>query len=155
MRDGHGNIYLKNDCGDIHCYDDILHLPHHVSKSHPQMAISDRAAQFAPFAALTGYGAAIQETARITDEMADLDENSREALDEALAQLRECLAQHPEVTVAYFQPDERKSGGAYRSVTGAAGKIDIYRRKLVMEDKTEIPLEYIVAIDIHQEASKR
>lgn len=143
----HGN--KEEICGgDIHRYDDIIYLPHPVSKSHPQMSISDRAAQFAPFAALTGYGAAIRETARLTDEMTDLDENRREALDETLSWIQGHLKEQTAVTVAYFQPDDRKAGGAYGSMTGKVRKIDAYGRKLVLMDGTMIPIEYIVGIEL-------
>lgn len=128
-------------------YDDIIHLPHHVSSKHPQMPVYDRAAQFAPFAALTGHDAAIQETARLTDERAELDENEKAQLDERLRMVHETLADQPNVTVTYFQPDGRKSGGTYVTVTGNVKKIDMYDHALIMTDGLRIPLDEIFGIE--------
>lgn len=132
---------------DLRRYEDMLNLPHHVSSVHPQMSISDRAAQFAPFAALTGYAAAIQEEARLTDELADLDEDSLTILNQRLELLEEHLAEHPQITVTFFVPDEQKDGGAYRSVSGAVRKIDVYDRTLLMMDGTRLPLRYVMQMD--------
>ena len=121
-------------------YDDIIHLPHHVSRNHPPMPMLDRAAQFAPFAALTGYEAAVGETARLTAERRELDAQEAEELTRRLASLIACLPERPEVTVEYFVPDERKSGGAYVTVTGRVRHISVAEKTLVMEDGTEIPL---------------
>lgn len=132
---------------DTSRYEDIINLPHHVSAKHPQMALSDRAAQFLPFQALTGYSDAIQETARLTEEFLDLDESSRADLDRKLAVLQQHLSQRPEVQAIVFQPDKRKNGGAYRTVFGIIRKIDPYERKLVMEDGTSLPMDYIIEID--------
>lgn len=129
------------------CYDDILNLPHPVSAVHPQMSMSERAAQFSPFAALTGYGAAIREEARLTEEMADLDEDSREALDVRLAILCGRLNERPWVTVTYFEPDTRKHGGACRIASGIVKKVDFYRHSLLMTDGTVIPVEHIIEMD--------
>lgn len=128
-------------------YDDIINLPHHVSDKHPQMPIYDRAAQFAPFAALTGHDAAIRETARLTDERAELDENEKTQLDERLRMVQETLADQPNVTVTYFQPDGRKSGGTYVTVTGHVKKIDMYDHALIMTDGLRIPLDEIFGIE--------
>ena len=97
-------------------YDEIINLPHHVSKTRPQMPMSDRAAQFTPFAALTGYDAAIKETGRLTDERIELDEEALTALDRKYQLLMDTLDDAPEVTIIYFQPDERKAGGQYLSL---------------------------------------
>lgn len=132
---------------DIHRYDDIIHLPHHVSSVHPPMPVSDRAAQFAPFAALTGHDAAIKETARLTDERVELDENAKAVLDEKLRMVQEMLARQPEITVTYFQPDEKKSGGRYISATGNARKIDMYNHLIIMADGLRIPLSEIYGIE--------
>ena len=94
-------------------YDEIINLPHHVSKTRPQMPMSDRAAQFAPFAALTGYESAIKETGRLTDEKIDLDEEALTALDMKYQILMDTFDDAPEVTITFFQPDERKAGGKY------------------------------------------
>ena len=100
-------------------YDSIMNLPHHVSKTRPQMPMSDRAAQFAPFAALTGYDSAIKETGRLTDERIELDEEALSALDMKYQLLMDTFDEAPEVTITYFQPDERKAGGKYLTATDA------------------------------------
>ena len=100
-------------------YDEIRGLPHHVSKTRPQMPMSDRAAQFAPFAALTGYDSAIKETGRLTDERIELDEGALTALNMRYQLLMDALDEEPEVEITYFKPDERKAGGAYVTATGA------------------------------------
>lgn len=133
---------------DEHRYDDIIDLPHHVSKKHPQMPLLDRAAQFAPFAALTGHEDAIRETARLTEDEILLDESSKELLDERLQYLLEHLTERPEVTVTYFMPDERKSGGAYVTVTGVVKKVDEYRGRIALEDGREIDFAYIVELKV-------
>lgn len=125
-------------------YEDIIALPHHVSASHPQMALADRAAQFSPFAALTGYEDAIDESARLTEEQIELDENAREELDEKLRQIRECGEAHPEITVTYFQKDARKDGGAYVTLTGRVKKIDEYARIISFMDGTVVRIENIL-----------
>ncbi len=129
-----------------HRYDDMLHLPHHVSATRPQMSLIDRAAQFSPFAALTGYEAAIKETARRTDEFIELDENSRAELDLRLRWLAYHRRERPAVEITYFLPDERKSGGAYVTANGWVKKIDECQRCIVMEDQTVIPIERIYEI---------
>ena len=132
---------------DAHKYDDIIRLPHHVSARHPQMSIHDRAAQFSPFAALTGHDAAIRETERLTEEWVELDEDSKEQLDERLQMIREHLAERPEITFTFFQPDERKQGGAYRTITGKVKKIDEYEHRILLEDGTTLMVEHLVSIE--------
>ena len=127
-------------------YDDIIRLPHHVSHNHPQMPMHDRAAQFAPFAALTGYEAAVGETARLTAERRELDAQEAEELNRRLAALIARLPDRPEATVEYFVPDDRKAGGAYVTVTGRVRHISVPERTLVMEDGTVIPLDDVAAI---------
>ena len=119
-------------------YDDIIHLPHHVSRNHPQMPMLDRAAQFAPFAALTGYEAAVGETARLTAERRELDAQEAEELNRRLAALIANLPDRPDATIEYFVPDDRKSGGAYVTVTGRVRHISVPEKTLVMEDGTVI-----------------
>lgn len=128
-------------------YDEIMGLPHHVSKTRPQMPMSDRAAQFAPFAALTGYDAAIKETGRLTDERIDLDVEALSALDMKYQLLMEALDEAPEVTITYFQPDERKAGGKYVSAVGTVKKIDDFERRITMRDGTRIPMDDVLSID--------
>ena len=124
-------------------YDEIMGLPHHVSKTRPQMPLSDRAAQFAPFAALTGYDSAIKETGRLTDERIELDEEALTALDRKYQLLIEALDDAPEVTIIYFQPDERKAGGQYVSATGTVKKVDTFGRRILLQDGTRIPLDSV------------
>ena len=124
-------------------YDEIMELPHHVSKTRPQMPMSDRAAQFAPFAALTGYDSAIKETGRLTDERVELDEEALTALDRKYQLLIEALDDAPEVTIIYFRPDERKAGGQYVSATGTVKKVDTFGRRILLQDGTRIPLDSI------------
>ena len=128
-------------------YNEIMGLPHHVSKTRPQMPMSDRAAQFAPFAALTGYDAAIKETGRLTDERIELDVEALSALDMKYQLLMEALDEAPEVTITYFQPDERKAGGKYVSAVGAVKKIDDFERRITMRDGTRIPMDDVLSID--------
>ena len=127
-------------------YDNIIRLPHHVSQNHPQMPLRDRAAQFAPFAALTGYEAVVGETARLTASKRELDAQEAEELNRQLAVVIEHLSERPEVTVEYFVPDERKAGGAYVTVTGRVRHISVPEKTLAMEDGTVIGLEDIAAI---------
>ena len=128
-------------------YNEIMGLPHHVSKTRPQMPMSDRAAQFAPFAALTGYDAAIKETGRLTDERIELDVEALSALDMKYQLLMEALDEAPEVTITYFQPDERKAGGKYLTATGAVKKVDDFERRITMRDGTRIPMDDVLSID--------
>lgn len=131
-------------------YEDIITLPHHRSTTRPQMAREDRAAQFAPFAALNGYEAAIAETGRLTDTAAELMEGSVTAIDEGLRTVRHRLEEQPEVTVTYFRPDERKSGGAYLTVIGRVRKLMEYERLLVLHDGTEILFDNIYELMIER-----
>lgn len=127
-------------------YDDIIDLPHHVSTTHPQMPMSDRAAQF-PFAALVGYDAAIRETGRLTEAKAEPDEEALRELDRRFRLLAERLDDGPEVDITYFLPDRRKAGGAYQSVRGVVKKIDDFRRLIVLRDGTSIPMDDVAALD--------
>lgn len=127
-------------------YDDILHLPHHVSEMHPRMPVSDRAAQFAPFAALTGYDAAVKETARLTDQRIELSEEEKAALDAQLRLAAEHIGDGSEVTITYFLPDAKKAGGIYVDITGCIKKIDDSNRRIIMRDGTNISMEEIIHI---------
>ena len=128
-------------------YDDIINLPHPTSQRHPRMPIHDRAAIFSPFAALSGHGAAIAETARLTERRIKLDEDSRAELDRRQAVLLEHIDEQPEITITWFQPDERKDGGAYLTTTGRLKKLRELERLLVLADGAEIPLEDVVALE--------
>lgn len=128
-------------------YKDIIHLPHKQSSTRPHMAIADRAAQFAPFAALVGYDDAVKETARLTDSRRELSECALEQLNAKLNYIGEHLDEQPEVTITYFQPDSRKSGGAYLNCTGIVMKIDNYEHTVLMQDGREIFIEDIVEIE--------
>ena len=128
-------------------YNEIMGLPHHVSKTRPQMPMSDRAAQFAPFAALTGYDAAIKETGRLTDERIELDVEALSALDMKYQLLMEALDEAPEVTITYFRPDERKAGGKYVSAVGAVKKIDDFERRITMQDGAKIPMDDVLSTE--------
>ena len=128
-------------------YDDIINLPHHVSKTRPQMPMSDRAAQFAPFAALTGYDSVIKETGRLTGERIELDEEALTDLNMRYQLLVDALDEEPEVEITYFKPDERKSGGEYVTVTGTVKKVDDFERLITMQNGTKIPMDDVLAVD--------
>lgn len=128
-------------------YNNIINLPHHVSSTHPHMSMIDRAAQFSPFAALTGYDAAVKETARLTEQQIELDEYEKSALDQRILLLQDHLKELPEVIITYFEPDERKSGGKYISKTGAVKKIDAYEKQIVLADRRKISIENILSIE--------
>lgn len=128
-------------------YDEIIDLPHHVSKTRPQMPMSDRAAQFSPFAALTGYDSAIKETGCLTDEKIELGEESLTALNARYQMLMDVLAEGPEVRITYFKPDERKAGGAYVTITGAIRKIDDFEQIIIMQDGTRIPMGDVLSLE--------
>ena len=128
-------------------YEDIINLPHHVSKTRPQMSMIDRAAQFSPFAALTGYDAAIKETGRLTDEKIEMDEEALNTLNMKFQLLVDSLADEPEITFTYFKPDERKAGGAYIDVTGKVKKVDDFERLIVMQNGTKMPMDDILNIE--------
>ena len=134
-------------------YDDIINLPHPTSRRHPRMPIRDRAAIFSPFAALSGHGAAIAETARLTERRMELDEDTRAELDRRQAVLLEHIDEQPEITITWFQPDEKKDGGTYVTTTGRLKKLDTVQRVLVLLDGTSIPLEDVAGLegDIFQE----
>lgn len=128
-------------------YEDIINLPHHVSKTRPQMSMLDRAAQFSPFAALTGYDAAIKETGRLTDEKIELGEEAKAALDRKQAFLMEMIDEQPELSIRYFLPDARKSGGAYVTISGNLKRFDEYERLLILTDSRKIPMDDIADIE--------
>lgn len=137
---------MEEDNNGKHQYDNIINLQHHVSSNRVHMSILDRAAQFSPFAALTGFDGAIKETARLTDQRIELDEAAKTILDEKLRIVQEQLSRQQEIEIVFFRPDEMKAGGAYISMMGTVKKIDGYERAVVMQDGTRIPIEEIVDI---------
>ena len=128
-------------------YNDIINLPHHKSKTRKQMSMIDRAAQFSPFAALTGHDDAISETGRIVYEKTDLDENAKSVLNEKLQMISDFIDDSPVITVTYYKPDSRKKGGVYVSYTGNVIKIDVNRRVLVFSNMSEIVIDDISEIE--------
>lgn len=128
-------------------YADMLHMPHYTSPTRPRMSMHNRAAQFSPFAALSGYDDAVKESARLTDRLLELDDYTRSILDDKLRLLVEHSEEQPMVTLTYFEPDQTKSGGAYMSVSGIIHAIDAYRQIVVMENHIEIPIQQICEIE--------
>ena len=128
-------------------YEDIIQLPHHVSKTRPQMSLHDRAAQFSPFAALTGHSDAINETARLAQEQADLDADQIEDLNRKLHALSSRSSAAPAIKITYFLEDENKEGGSYQTIETTLKKIDELNQQLILTDGTVIPMKYIRAID--------
>ena len=124
-------------------YEDIVDLPHHVSKKHPQPTMADRAARFAPFAAITGYEEMVLEEARVTDDRIEMDESSKAALNEKLNMILEFIDEQPEVSITYFEPDMRKAGGAYITVNGTVKRIDEYEHLVIMTDGKKINIDDI------------
>ena len=127
-------------------YDDIFHLPRHVSEKRKKMSRHDRAAQFAPFAALTGYDDAVEETARLTGQRIELDENEKQLLNEKLQRIEARLGEDLPVCITYFVPDQRKAGGFYHTETGLVKKIILTEQRLEMSSGTVIFLGDIVSI---------
>ena len=129
-------------------YEDIINLPHHISKKHPQMTMESRAAQFAPFAALVGYEDAVEETARLTTKRIELNEEEKNILDMKLQMLKEQMHVqiYPEISVMYFVPDLKKEGGKYIKISGTIKKIDEYKQLLILDDKTQIPISELISI---------
>jgi len=128
-------------------YDDIINLPHHVSTTHPQMSSTNRAAQFSPFAALTGYDSAIKETARLTTERIELGESEIAVLDMKLRILEDSVEDRPEIAVTYYKPDEKKTGGAYITASGTLKKIDDVERTIILTNGDNIPIPDILDIE--------
>ena len=128
-------------------YDDMIYLPNPTPTCKPRMSLRDRAAQFSPFAALTGYEDAVEETARLTDTRLELSEDMKTILNEKMQMIVDNLDSEPIVTITYFVPDKKKSGGAYVDATGVVKEIDEYERCIVMTDKKKIPIEQIRAIE--------
>lgn len=130
-------------------YDDIIDLPHPTSERHPRMPMANRAAQFSPFAALSGYDDAVKETARLTDSKAELTEEEKSILDAKLQR----LAPGENAAITYFQPDAKKQGGAYLTVTGAIKKFDRYANEIMMTDGCRIPIDDILEVQFEPSES--
>lgn len=128
-------------------YEDIVNLPPHISKKHPQPTMMERAARFAPFAAITGYEEMVLEEARVTEEWVELDEGTKSILNEKLQIIMDFLHDEPIITFTYFEPDKKKSGGAYVSLTGTVKRIDEYEKCVILTDGTKILIERIFEIE--------
>ena len=127
-------------------YSHIIDLPHHMSKVRPQMTMYQRAAQFAPFAALTGHSAAIRETARLTDKEIELSENECNMLNQSIALLLEHIGEHPYVSITYFVHDPYKDGGKYITHSGTIKSWDEYEQRITFDDGTQIKVNEIIDI---------
>lgn len=127
-------------------YDDIIDLPRHVSKVHPQMSISDRAAQFAPFSALTGYKDAIIEVDRYTQEFIELDDNEKEVIGQKLYILNEHKKENIQIEITYFEPDKKKKGGIYKKVQSVFKCYDELKDMIVLENNVKILVKYIIEL---------
>ena len=128
-------------------YEDIVNLPPHISKKHPQPTMMDRAARFAPFAAITGYEEMVLEEARVTEERIELDEGTLSLLNEKLNMIQEFLDEEPEIKITYFEPDKKKTGGAYVSITGVVKRIDEYEHLVIMTDGKKIRIDDIFGLE--------
>lgn len=135
-------------------YDDIIDLPHHVSQKHPQMSMLNRAAQFSPFAALTGYDAAIRESVRRTERKIELGEDAKAELSEKLRYLRDVEAEHPVAMFTYFVPDDRKEGGKYITLTAQVKRIDEFGQVILLADGSSIPIDAVFEIDCGEMGSE-
>ena len=133
--------------GQTHPYDDILHLPHHVSEKHPQMSMIDRAAQFSPFAALTGYEDAIDETARWTDAKRELTEEEQQIISGKLHALKAHEKEAPEVEMTYFVQDRKKAGGSYKTIRGRIKRIDELEGRIELQNGSAVMFDDLLGID--------
>ena len=136
-------IAIDSSAGTSHKYDDMIGLPHPVSKFHPPMARIKRAAQFAPFDALTGFGAAIHEAGRETEEKKELSEDEIEMINARLAVIEQHIKEQPSISVTYFLPDTKKAGGRYVTVSGNIRKLDGTGHQIIMSNGTSIPIEHV------------
>lgn len=128
-------------------YKDIIDLPHYNPVHHPRMSMESRAAQFAPFAALTGHSAVLAETARVTEKRVYADEEASSLLNRQMQLLRSCLPNRPEVTISYFEPDVHKAGGSFQSIHGRVCKIDDYAMLITLDDERHVNIRNILAIE--------
>ena len=132
-------------------YDDILHMEHHVSEKHPQMSMEERAAQFAPFAALTGFEDEVKETARLTDEKIEIDEEVKAILDRKIGKIIKNINSMPKAKFTYFVPDDKKEGGKYVDKVGVVKKIDVVKQIIYLMDKSEIDIKQIIDISTNED----
>ena len=130
-------------------YDNIINLPHYEPKYHPRMSIYNRSAQFAPFAALTGNEEQVEETARITSRKVEIDEDVKDKINNILKEIKEQITKKNKISVTYFVPDQKKNGGKYITTVCNVKKIDEYRQKIILEDKTEIDICEIIEINLY------
>lgn len=130
-------------------YIDIINLPHHESKKHPRMSLEERSAQFAPFAALTGYEDEIEETGRLTTIKKEINEEAKLILDNKLQTIKKNILSKPKITCTYFIPDSNKEGGKYVEYTGNVVKIDEYNKIIIFEDKNKISISEIIKITLN------
>lgn len=137
---------MNDDRRYSHEYDDIIGLPHHTSSRHPRLPMSSRAAQFAPFAALTGFEGVIAEEGRLTDSFTELDDDMKEDIDLKLELLGSMVSGSPEATFTYFVPDRKKEGGSYSTVTGRIKKIDDIERIIILKNGTRIRIDDLFSI---------
>ena len=138
---------MTTPAGTPHKYDDMIGLGHHISRTHPPMARIKRAAQFASFDALTGFGAAIHEVGRETGEKKELSEDEIDMIDAKLAVIQYHIKEQPNITVTYFIPDDKKAGGRYVTVSGKVRKLDEVKRAIIMTNGTKIPIGDVQYID--------
>jgi hypothetical protein len=141
-----GEVMKKKMDNDLKIYEDIIHLPHHVSSKRPQMTLADRAAQFAPFAAVVGHETAVKEAARYTDERKELDEMGKAIIDDQLREIEAQLPNRRDVEIVYFQPDGLKAGGKYIVKVGKINKLDKYTGEVHMLDGTSIAINEVYSI---------
>lgn len=127
-------------------YEDIIKLPHHISKTRPQMSLEQRSAQFAPFAALTGYEDEIIETERLTMDKIELDDETKQILDRKLQMISEKITNHPKIAITYFIPDSKKNGGKYKTIIGNVQRMDTYTNSIILTNKTQIQVSEIINI---------
>ena len=132
---------------DLHDYDDIINMPHHRSPGRRQMSLVDRGAQFSPFAALTGYEAAVEEAGRLTDSEIELSEDAKDMIDARLRLLAENIAKSPQVSILHFVPDSRKEGGKYVTTEGRVRELDEYGRRIILHGGRSVPIDSIRALD--------
>ena len=127
-------------------YSDIINLSRPVSKR-PRMSLEQRSAQFAPFAALTGYKGQVKETARLTNKKIEINEELKEILNKKIQLIQKKIKEQPQIEITYFIPDSKKDGGKYETVTNSVKKIDTYKGEIILIDGTTIAIDEIIDIN--------